>query len=58
MRGILITKYKLGHIRGMVLLLVSVRKWRGIGKVILLVILLSFRLVIVINYVSNQLYKT
>ena len=58
MRGILITKYKLGLIRGIILLLVSVRKWRGIGKVILVVILLSFLLVIAINYVSNQLYKT
>ena len=56
--SILITKYKLGLIGGMVLLLVSVRKWRGIGKVILVVILLSFLLVIAINYVSNQLYKT
>jgi hypothetical protein len=58
MRGILITRYKLGLLRGRVLLLVSVREWRGIGKVILVVILLSFLLLIVINYVSNQLYKT
>jgi len=58
MRGIPITKYKLGLVRGRVLLSESVRKWRGVGKIILVVILPRFHLVITINYLSNQLWET
>ena len=46
MRGILIVKYKLGLVSGRVLLAGLVRRWWGIRKIILVVILPSFLLVI------------
>jgi len=42
MRGILIIKSKLGLVWGRVLLGGSVRRWRGVKKIILVVVLPSF----------------
>jgi hypothetical protein len=46
MRGILNVKYKLGLAWGRVQLAGLVRRWRGIRKIILVVVLPSFLLVI------------
>ena len=45
-RGILTIKYKLGLVWGRVLLVGLVRRWREIGKIILVVVLPSFLLII------------